>query len=343
MTIRSPSCAPDLCKHTPTKTKITYIFIHLRLGLCIAITQWVNRINFSGSSMAVQTPIRGLRSFCVAAKCLSFKHAASQLYLTPSAISHQIKQLEQQLNKQLFKRQTRAIELTPDGKEFFEKVAPILEQLESTITEFTDSSSTTTISITLPEFFSSELFVPKLSSWSEQHPHINLQLETVKSKSEANKESDLSIILAGTKPSDAIVYELFPISYLPACSPSLYSKLKPLGDKALEQTQLILHQSRPWAWHQWANKNDIDDFDPQGIVQVDSMFSVARAAQKGLGIALIPLPMSQSWFDEGVLLPLFDSPLTTRDKYYLVQHDWHASRPELELFVKWLLSEFTDI
>lgn len=290
--------------------------------------------------MAVQTPIRGLRSFCVAAKCLSFKHAASQLYLTPSAISHQIKQLEEQLNKQLFKRQTRAIELTPDGKVFFEKVAPIIEELESTIAEFTESSSATNISITLPEFFSSELFVPKLSNWSEQYPNINLQLETVKSKTEASKETDLSIILSGTKPTDAIVYELFPISYLPACSPELYKKLKPMGAKALDEAQLILHQSRPWAWHQWANENDIDDFDPQRIVQVDSMFSVARAAQKGLGIALIPLPISQSWFDEGVLFPLFDSPLTTKDKYYLVQHDWHASRPELDLFVNWLLSEF---
>lgn len=62
--------------------------------------------------MTIQTPIRGLRSFCVAAKCLSFKHAASQLFLTPSAVSHQIKHLEAQLHIQLFKRQTRSIELT---------------------------------------------------------------------------------------------------------------------------------------------------------------------------------------------------------------------------------------
>ncbi|MCO4799334.1 MAG: LysR family transcriptional regulator, partial [Colwelliaceae bacterium] len=55
----------------------------------------------------MQTPIRGLRSFCIAAKCLSFKHAASQLFLTPSAVSHQIKQLEDQLGFNLFERQTR--------------------------------------------------------------------------------------------------------------------------------------------------------------------------------------------------------------------------------------------
>ena len=290
--------------------------------------------------MAVQTPIRGLRSFCIAAKCLSFKHAANQLHLTPSAISHQIRQLEEQLNKQLFKRQTRAIELTQDGQKFYQRIAPIIEKLESTISEFSETSLHSNISVTLPEFFSSELFVPKLPMWSEQHPNINLQLDTVKTKEGVNKDTDLSIILSSSKPTDAIVYELFPIRYLPACSPSVYQQLKPLGLQALREAQLILHQARPWAWHQWANDNDIEDFDPKRIVQVDSMFSVARAAQKGLGVALIPLPISQSWFDEGVLLPLFESPLVTKDKYYLVQHDWHASRPELDVFVQWLLAQF---
>jgi LysR family glycine cleavage system transcriptional activator len=291
--------------------------------------------------MAVQTPIRGLRSFCVAAKCLSFKHAAAQLYLTPSAISHQIRLLEQQIDKQLFLRQTRAIELTEDGKLFYKKVAPIIEQLETTITEFTNSGSLSTISITLPEFFSSEVFVPRLNEWSDKHPNINLQLETVKNRTQASKETNLSIVLASTKPADAIVYELFPISYMPACSPDLFKKLKPLGKDALNQAPLIVHQSRPWAWHQWAEENDIEEFSPKRIVQVDSMFSVARAAQQGIGVALIPLPLSQNWFDEGVIYPLFDQQLKTRDKYYLIQHDWHASREDLDIFVQWLLSEFS--
>ena len=65
------------------------------------------------------------------------------------------------------------------------------------------------------------------------------------------------------------------------------------------------------------------------------------AAQQGLGIALIPMPISQSWFDEGVIMPLFEERLVTRDKYYLIQHDWHASREELDLFVQWMLKVFT--
>ena len=291
--------------------------------------------------MSVQTPIRGLRSFCIAAKCLSFKHAAKQLHITPSAVSHQIRLLEEQLNKQLFRRQTRAIELTKDGLNFYQAISPLIQQLESTIVEFSEESKQAGISISLPEFFSSELFVPKLNEWSAQYPNINLQLETVKSKAEHTKETDLSIVLSGSKPTDALMYEFFPISYIPACSPELYKELKPYGKDAILNAPLILHQSRPWSWHQWASENDVDDFDPKRIVQVDSMFSVARAAQQGLGIALIPMPISQSWFDEGVIAPLFEQRLVTRDKYYLIQHDWHASREELDLFVQWMLKAFT--
>lgn len=290
--------------------------------------------------MSVQTPIRGLRSFCIAARCLSFKHAAKQLHITPSAVSHQIRLLEEQLSKQLFKRQTRAIELTRDGISFYQSVAPLIEQLENTIQQFSEVAENAVISISSPEFFANELFVPQLSRWSEEYPNINLQLETVKSKAENKKETDLSIILSSSKPTDALTYELFPVSYMPACSPALFQKLKPLGKDALYEAPLILHQSRPWSWHQWASENDVDDFDPKRIVQVDSMFSVARAAQQGLGIALVPLPISQSWFDEGVIVPLFDKQLHTRDRYYLIQHDWHASRDELDLFVQWMLTTF---
>ncbi|WP_257175143.1 LysR substrate-binding domain-containing protein [Colwellia sp. M166] len=288
----------------------------------------------------MQTPIRGLRSFCVASKCLSFKHAASQLFLTPSAVSHQIKQLEAQLDTSLFKRGTRTIELTSAGKQFYQAIQPIIHQLESTITEFTQKQQNQTIVISLPEFFASELFVPSLSLWSENNPTINLQLETVKSSSEQSQSADLSIVLANGKPNANIVHELFPIRYAPACNKKLYKKLKNTGFEALKSTPLILHSSRPWSWHQWADKVGVDDFDPKQIIQFDSMFGVARAAQQGMGIALVPLPMSKTWFSEQLLVKLFDEELNTNDKYFLIQHENMDNRPELTLFAEWVKDTF---
>ena len=127
--------------------------------------------------MAIQTPIRGLRSFCVAAKCLSFKHAASQLFLTPSAVSHQIKQLEDQLGTSLFQRNTRAIELTSAGKQFYQKVYPLITELETTIADFTNTQQNKTITISLPEFFASEIFVLRRKTPSEAPRHDHLSTE----------------------------------------------------------------------------------------------------------------------------------------------------------------------
>ena len=294
------------------------------------------------SNMPIQTPIRGLRSFCVASKCLSFKHAAAQLFLTPSAVSHQIKQLEEQLGFVLFKRGTRSIELTSSGKQFYQSIQPIIHQLESTISEFTHNQQNKTIVISLPEFFASELFIPRLSEWSEQNPGINLQLETVKSGSEPSQVADLSIVLANGKPNASIVHELFPVRYAPACNKKLYKKLKNIGVSALRSTPLILHRSRPWSWHQWADNVNIDDFDPKQIIQFDSMFGVARAAQQGMGIALVPLPISKTWFSEQLLVKLFDEELNTNDRYYLIQHENMESKTELTLFANWVKETFVD-
>lgn len=291
--------------------------------------------------MAILTPIRGLRSFCVAAKCLSFKHAASQLFLTPSAVSHQIKQLEEQLNLELFKRQTRSIELTRAGNNFYQAIQPIICQLESTISEFTNIQQNRTIVISLPEFFASELFIPSLSEWSKQNPDINLQLETVKSGGEISQLADLSIVLASSKPNASIVFELFPIRYAPACNKNLYKKLKHIGVEALKSTPLILHRSRPWSWHQWADKLGIDNFEPKQIIQVDSMFGVARAAQQGMGIALVPLPISKTWFSEKLLVKLFDEELNANDRYYLIQHTNIENKKELIVFAQWIKDTFS--
>ncbi|MAC48381.1 LysR substrate-binding domain-containing protein [Alteromonas australica] len=285
----------------------------------------------------MQTPIRGLRSFCLAAKTLSFKDAAKELHVSPSAISHQVRQLEDQLNKTLFRRNARSIELTHDGAEFYKMMFPLLTQLDSAFLQFSNKTISTSISISMPEFFASEHFVPLLGDWSTLYPHINIQLDTVKTNAECKKETDLSVVLSSTKPVDENVTELFPIYYIPACSNKLYERLSPLGAEALKTMPLILHHSRPWAWHHWAEENGIRDFEASRVIEVDSMFAVARAAQKGLGIALLPMPISKGWVEDGFIRVLIDMKLHTNDKFFLVNRRKTNCSAEITLFVEWLL------
>ncbi|QDE33321.1 LysR family transcriptional regulator [Shewanella polaris] len=292
--------------------------------------------------MPLHTSMRGLRCFCVAAECLSFKETAKKLYLTPSAVSHQIKQLEGSLNQALFIRQTRAVILTEVGIRFYQEVEPIMQQLVNTVSEFSQSERMLEVSISMPEFFASELFMPKLIGWSSKYPNINLKLETIKSRIDTIKHTDVSIMLSGKQQPSADVYDLFPITYIPACNASVHAELSLQGFKALTQVPLILHKARPHAWHQWAESVGFDGFQPKQIIQLDSMFSVARAAEQGLGVALIPLPISQAWFDNNTLQSLFPHPLYSHDRYYLTRHTNEQQRPEVQLLIDWILKSFHD-
>ncbi|GGP61484.1 transcriptional regulator GcvA [Shewanella algicola] len=290
----------------------------------------------------LHTSMRGLRCFCVAAECLSFKETAKKLYLTPSAVSHQIKQLEEALNQQLFIRQTRSIALTEVGSRFYQAIEPVMQQLVNTVSEFNQSDRMLEISISMPEFFASELFMPKLIGWSSKYPNINLKLETIKSRTDTIKHTDVSIMLSGKQQTTNDIYDLFPITYIPACNPQLHSELASQGFNALTKVPLILHKARPYAWHQWAESVGLDGFQPKQIIQLDSMFSVARAAEQGLGVALIPLPISQAWFDNKTLIPLFRHPLFSHDRYYLVRHTNEQQGPEVQLLIDWILKSFHD-
>jgi LysR family glycine cleavage system transcriptional activator len=292
--------------------------------------------------MSVLSPIRGLRAFCVAAQCLSFKKAAAHLYLTPSAISHQVKQLEGQLGITLFERQTRSIALTQVGKQFYKSIWPIVSELEETVNEFSQKKENITLTISMPEFFASELFVPRLSEWSELNTEINLQLETVKSDQDATKPSDLCIILSNGVPPANVVHNLFPLRYVPACNQVIRDKWLQRGHEALQSVPLIVHQARPWAWHQWADRALIDNFDPSQIIQLDSMFSIARAAQKGMGIALIPMPISTSWFEDELLFRLFDDDLVTNDQYFLIQNEEIQHQHAILTFVDWVKKTYEN-
>lgn len=292
--------------------------------------------------MQALASVRGLRTFCVAAQCLSFKKAAEHLFLTPSAISHQIKQLEDQLGLNLFERLNRSIELTAVGKRFYKVIWPLMSQLDSIVSDFNKSQENSTITLNMPEFFASEVFVPRLSEWTEDNQEIDLKLETVKADNLAIKPSDLSIILSNGIPTANIVHKLFKIRYVPACNKQLWEKWSEEGYEALNSVPLIVHQMRPWAWHRWADKANIGEFNPPQIIQLDSMFAVARAAQKGMGIALIPMPISTSWFEEKLLFRLFEHDLKTNDRYFLIQNERAQNPQALSKFVDWAKETFQN-
>ena len=134
---------------------------------------------FSMSTGNQKTSLRGLRTFCVAAGHQSFRDAAEELYITASAVSHQIRNLEQELGQRLFDRGGSSLTLTDAGRSLYSDMNPLIARLDEVASDHKKSMSRTTLRISVQPFFASEYFVPRLSEFTADNPDIDIQLEHI--------------------------------------------------------------------------------------------------------------------------------------------------------------------
>src|SRR6267378_3108117 len=227
-------------------------------------------------------PLRNLRAFCAAARQGSFKFAAVELCLTPSAVSHQMKELEAALGVRLFERKTRSLELTPVGLRLLEEVEPLLDALDRALTQLARSSGRQTLRVRLPALFASELFIPRLASFCETHPLIDLQLDAHDPRPRSHPATaDVSILLTDSAPPGLKSVRLF-----------------------------------------------------------SSSLAAVRAAERGLGLALVPTPLCDSWLRSGALVRVFAVELATREAYYLVSRPKDVDRPQVKALTRWALAQY---
>lgn len=290
----------------------------------------------------MQTQHRGLRTFCTAAEHLSFKKAAIELCLTPSAVSHQISDLEEDLGTKLFKRLTRSISLTQDGSHLYQEINPYLNAIDEATNKIREQKARHPLFVQMPEFFASELLMPRMSGFSDTYPDIDLQIEGLGITDDLDPSADIHIVLSRKTPNAVKVAKLFPVRYVPACSMQQKEKWEMEGITelaAIKQATILLHKARPNAWRQWAENAGVTDLQPKKIIYVDSMFALSRAAEQSVGIALMPLPVSQDWFDSGSLVALHESHLVTKDYYWLTLNG-NSSRNISLIFWRWLIDTF---
>jgi LysR family transcriptional regulator, glycine cleavage system transcriptional activator len=286
-------------------------------------------------------PLRNLRAFCIAARHKSFKAAADELALTPSAVSHQMKELEEVMGVRLFERKTRALALTTAGHTLLDEMAPLLDMMDRSLAQFSRRNRRRNVRVRLPPFFASELFVPRLESFFALHPGIDIQVDTVDPwPSEHPLSADVSIVLTNVKPQGVKAVRLFPVTLAAVCAKGFASSVARLGRDAFRETALIVQKARPFAWSHWANELGLDTPEPRNIIELDTMFSVVRAAERGIGIALVPEILCDAWFRSGALVRLFSLQLETDDAYFLVSRLKDADKPEVTAITDWTLGQF---
>jgi LysR family glycine cleavage system transcriptional activator len=198
----------------------------------------------------------------------------------------------------------------------------------------------TIIRLNVPSFFANELLLPRLAGFSQAREETDIRIETNFSTPKTHPpEADLSIVV-GTGPWDGLtVHELFAQSFIAACSPSFLLENRIDSYSDLNGKTLLLHEERREAWERWTVGLGIEPIKPNRLVRLDTMSAVVRAAEQGIGVALVPSRLSADRFSAGGLVKLFDAELTTNESYVLLQRPEDRAREDLQELTQWILSE----
>ena len=198
--------------------------------------------------------------------------------------------------------------------------------------------------VVMPPFFASELFAPRLHDFYERHPSIEIQVDTHEPRPIQHPGfSDISILLAARDPDgDVEAVRLMPLRLVAVASRELAASLAgKKGSRAFENQSLIMHRHfRTDVWDRWLEQVGLDLTKVRNIAEFDNMFAVARAAERGAGIALLPLLVCEPWFASGALAQIEGFELQSDEAYYLVARREDVARPEVQALIQWTVTQF---
>lgn len=300
-----------------------------------------------------------MRAFEAASRYLSFKKAAEELHVTPAAISQQIKTLEEYLGLPLFRRLTRALELTPAGEAMLPKIREGFDCLAAAV-ESTRVAGEGVLTVTAPPSFATSWLVPRLSRFSQLHPGIGLRLasrgDAVDRLGEANSATERPIDMREAATTVAIRYgtgrypgfdveRIFSPDWLPVCSPQLASPERPLSVPADLANHVLLHDEtiddgeRQPGWREWLKGAGLRGIDAERGPRFSNTGLAVAAALDGQGVALALRPLVEAEVAAGRLIVPFAHSVASPYAYFLVMHRAVAGRASVAAFRDWLLAE----
>ena len=267
--------------------------------------------------------------------------AADELFITPSAVSHQVRNLESFLGIDLFFRKTRALELTGAGQRYHEFLDGMFARLEAETHQLLMEYGRQIIRLCVPPFFARELLLPRLNAFQTLMPDIDIRVVTQPSlMKEHPSDADLSILLGSGDWPELVTYPLFQRRIVAACSPALKKKARFSKYSDLDGQTLIVHENRPHSWVNWAQALKVEPPRAGKIFRFDSMAAVVMAATEGLGVALVSWPLSERLFESKALVCAFDDKVDTGEQFHLAHRPEEQERPEVDGVIDWVLQEF---
>ena len=287
-----------------------------------------------------------LTGFEAAARHLSFTKAGEELFLTQSAVSRQIKELEDQLGVPLFHRRHRALVLTDAGQQFYAAAAQVLTTMRSATERLRAASGRKRpLSVTTTHSFAALWLIPRLAGFTRTRPGVDVRI-TADTRVQDLERDGLDLAIRHGPPSLAgpNAVRLFGERVFPVCSPKLL-KTNPLRAPADLKNHTLLQYDdpdarHPWLhWKTWLEVAGVPELRPAGTLSLSGFEQIIPAALAGHGVALGRSPLVKDLLAEKKLVAPFKTTADPARAYFVIASKPAAARPEVNEFIAWLQAE----
>ena len=288
-----------------------------------------------------------LRGFEAAGRRLSFTLAAEELFLTQSALSRQIKALEDALGVVLFERRHRALALTPAGAAFHREVTDLLHSLADAVDRVRAGTRSPGLTLSTTVSFASLWIIPRLANFRARHPDVEVYVsadDRVVDLARGDVDIAVRYLPDASVPGDAV--RLFGERMTPVASARIVKGgAFPLRSPADLAHHVLLHLDdpegrTPWLdWRSWLASNGQPGLKPAGTLRFRLYDQVVQAAVGGQGVALGRLPMIAEHLRDGRLVAPFARKYESARGYFALPAPRVVDRPDVVAFLEWLREE----
>lgn len=288
-------------------------------------------------------PVHALSAFEAAARLGSFAEAADELCITPSALSHRIRLLEEFVGERLFAREARNLPLTEFGRRYLEVVRNALRALSEFPLPQHSASKATRVKLTVPPTFARCLLIPRLADFTRRYPHITLDIFlSVPLYDLSLSESDLEVRFGAGQYPRLETSKLFDEPVFAVASPDYLKSIGGLKTPAdLTRAQLIRSALEPW--QPWFAAAGLDWAEPTTGLRVDDLGLVLEAVVHGHGVGLTREHFARELIARGQLQALFEVRLqTSPHAYYLVYERSASERPGVAELIAWMNETYRE-
>lgn len=282
--------------------------------------------------------LKALHAFDHAARTGSFKAAAQALNVSPTAISHHIRTLEENLGVLLFHRDGRNVALTMQGREMAGEVSKAFAQLAQAVDRARNTSNGHVIRIAAGPFFAARWLMPRLATFWEKHPKTTLEVVPIPERL-SGRDIDADILISWDDATEENAQPLLSLTPFAIASPELLERIgRPAHPADLLFVPLI-HQRDTSSWAEWLEAMGVACNKPLNGPIFEDANAVMRGAVDGQGVTLGWMPLIEHEIDTGRIVKLFDQPVQWKKRYYLNITSRALHNAAAQSVVKWLRKE----